>query len=98
MAPARTGADYWYPRSFSKGIGPQLASLLEAEAPSPLVRAGAKPPTMFRLAGLFKGAGRYSDDELVRALAEVGEVEASLRGGLGAEALTVWLAGFIARP
>ena len=52
---------------------------------------------MFRLAGLFKAAGRYSDDELVRALAEVGEVEAGLRGGLRVEALTVWLAGFIAR-
>jgi hypothetical protein len=93
MAPQRTSDEFWYPRRFSKGIGPALASHLEADAPSPMVRAGSKPPSIFRLGTLFRGAGRYTDRELVDGLAAAGEVELAGRGNLAIEAVAVWLVG-----
>jgi hypothetical protein len=92
MAPERTGDRWWYPQRFSKQVGPALVARLEADAPSPLVRAGSKPLSMFRLGGFFKGAGRYGDAELVDALAAAGPVERALRGDLAFEAVSVWLA------
>ena len=95
MAPQRTSGEYWYPRQFKQGIGPALVSLLEADAPSPVIRQGSKSPTVFRLGGLFKGAGRYSDHELVDGLAASGEVERALRGDLPFEAVSVWIANVL---
>lgn len=90
MAPERTRDSFWYPRQFQKGFGPKLLKLVEADAPSPLMRPGAKPLTLFALGGLFKGAGRYGNEDLSKALAELGRVEAAIRGDMGTEALTVW--------
>jgi hypothetical protein len=95
MAPERTGDRYWYPSQFKKGIGPKLVELLEADAPSPLIRSGSKPPSLFMLGGLFRGAGRYRTSELERALAELGTVETALRGDLAVEALSVWFTGIL---
>ena len=95
MAPERTRDRYWYPSRFKKGIGPELLELIEADAPSPLQRTGSKPPSLFMLGGLFRGAGRYRTSELEGALAELGTVETALRGDLATEALSVWFTGIL---
>ena len=46
--------------------------------------------TLFVLGGLFKGAGQYANDDLLNALAELGQVETAIRGDMATEALTVW--------
>jgi hypothetical protein len=90
MAPERTSHNYWYPREFKNGLGPHLVELLEADAPSPIRPAGSKTMSLFALGGLFKGAGRYTNDALSTALADLGRVETALRGEMATEALTVW--------
>jgi hypothetical protein len=95
MSPDKTCDDFWYPRRFKNRLGPKIVEILKADAPSPIQRAGRKPPTLFSLGGLFKGAGRYSDEDLVRALAEAGAVETALRGDMAAEALSVWIASIL---
>jgi hypothetical protein len=95
MAPERTRDRYWYPRRFKKGIGPELLELIEADAPSPLLRSGSKPPSLFMLGGLFRGAGRYRTSELEGAVAELGTVETALRGDFAMEALSVWFTGIL---
>lgn len=95
MAPARTRADSWYPRKFKNGLGPMVLELVKADAPSPIVGAGGRAPSLFVIGNLFKGAGHYSDDDLVNALADVGGVETALRGDMAAEALSVWIASVL---
>jgi hypothetical protein len=95
MAPERTKYRYWYPRRFKEGIGPELLELIEADAPSPLLRSGSKPPSLFMLGGLFRGAGRYRTSELEGAVAELGTVETALRGDFAMEALSVWFTGIL---
>jgi hypothetical protein len=95
MVPERTRDEFWYPRKFKKGLGPKLLELIKADSPSPLQREGGKAPTLFALGRLFKGAGHYSDQDLVRALAELGPVETALRGDMPREALSVWLTSFL---
>ena len=90
MAAERTRDNYWYPRQFKNGFGPQFLELVEADAPSPLKWPGLKPLTLFVLGGLFKGAGQYGNDDLLNALAELGRVETAIRGDMATEALTVW--------
>ena len=91
MSTDKTRDDFWYPRRFKNGLGPKIVELVKADAPSPIQRAGGKAPTLFALGRLFKGAGRYSDEDLVQALAGVGAVETALRGDMAAEALSVWI-------
>ena len=95
MAPEETRESLWYPKKFKNGLGPKLADLIESDAPSPLKRSGRKGPTLFVLGQLCKGAGRYSDHDLVQALAELGRVESALRGDMPREALSVWLTSFL---
>jgi hypothetical protein len=91
MSPERTAGAYWYPRLFKERIGPGLVKSIEDDAPSPLVPPGSKTPTLFALGPLFRGAGRYSDRELVEALAALGKVETALRGDMSTEALSAWI-------
>lgn len=98
MTPSRTADSRWYGARFKNDLGPDLLRHLEADAPSPLVRTGAKKPTPWSLANLFRGAGLYTDEELMKALASFGRVEFALRGNLGIEAASVWLAGILSRP
>jgi hypothetical protein len=91
MSTDKTRDDFWYPRRFKNGLGPKIVELVKADAPSPIQRAGGKAPTLFVLGRLFKGAGRYSDEDLVQALADVGGVETALRGDMATEALSVWI-------
>lgn len=95
MSIDKTRDDFWYPRRFKNGLGPKLLKLVKADAPSSILRAGGKAPTLFVLGGLFKGAGSYSDEDLVQALAEAGAVEAALRGDMAAEALSVWMTSIL---
>jgi hypothetical protein len=95
MSTDKTRDEYWYPRRFKNGLGPKIVALVKADAPSPIHRAGGTAPTLFALGGLFKGAGRYTDEDLVRALAEVGAVETALRGDMPAEALSVWITSIL---
>jgi len=91
MSTDKTRDDFWYPRRFKNGLGPKIVELVKADAPSPIQRAGGKTPTLFTLGQLFKGAGHYSDEDLVQAIAGVGAVETALRGDMAAEALSVWI-------
>ncbi len=95
MSTDKTRDDFWYPRQFKNGLGPKLVEFVKADAPSPMQRAGGKAPTLFALGRLFKGAGRYSDEDLVQALAGVGAVETALRGDMAAEALSVWITSIL---
>ena len=95
MSTDKTRDDFWYPRRFKNGLGPKIVELVKADAPSPMQRSGGKAPTLFALGRLFKGAGRYTDEDLVQALAGVGAVETALRGDLATEALSVWIASVL---
>ena len=95
MSTDKTRDDFWYPRRFKNGLGPKIVGLVKADAPSPIQRTGGKAPTLFVLGRLFKGAGRYTDEDLVQALAGVGAVETALRGDMAAEALSVWIASIL---
>jgi DNA polymerase III delta subunit len=90
MTPELTDQPKWYPYHFKNGIGPALMEHLKNDAPSPIFGA-RKPPSLFTLGQLFRGASRYRDDDLVGALADFGETEAGLRGKLAVERLSVWL-------
>ncbi len=92
MSTDKTRDDFWYPRRFKNGLGPKIVEFVKADAPSPIQRARAKAPTLFLLGRLFKGAGRYSDEDLVQAIAGMGAVETALRGDMATEALSVWIA------
>lgn len=92
LDPARTSEPKWYPYQFKNRIGPDLLGHLKTDAPSPVIGPGKRPPTLFMLGGLFKGASRWADAELVDALAEFGEMETGLRGKMVTERLSVWLA------
>jgi hypothetical protein len=98
MSPEKTRDDFWYPKRFKNGIGPKIVELVKTDSPSPVQRAGRKAPTIFVLGRLFKGAGQYSDEDLVQALAEAGAVETALRGDMAAEALSVWIASILHEP
>lgn len=95
MAIDKTRDEFWYPRQFKNGLGPKLLEFVKADAPSPIQRTGGKTPTLFVLGRLFKGAGCYSDDDLVTAIASIGAVETALRGDMAQEALSVWLTSFL---
>ena len=95
MAPERTSEKSWYPRRFQNGFGPELVELVGNDSPSPMRKRGGKAPTLFALGKSFKGAGLYSDQDLVCALAELGRVETALRGDMPGEALSVWLTSFL---
>jgi DNA polymerase III delta subunit len=91
LAPERTKEPKWYPYRFKNGMGPDLLEHLKTDAPSPMFGSGRKPPTLFSLGQVVKGASRWTDDELVDALAEFGEMEAGLRGTMSTQGLSVWL-------
>jgi len=96
MAPEQTARRGWYSQRFKNGLAPDLVGRLKQDAPSPLVRPGGKPPTPYSLGALFSGAGRYTDGELIAAVADASKVEAGIRREpFPLEALTVWLSGFI---
>ena len=98
LAPDKTSRQGWYNRRFKNDLAGDLLTRLKEDAPSPLVRPGAKPPTPFSLGALFSGAGRYSDDELTAALAGASKFEAGIRQEpYLLETLTVWLAGFVGK-
>jgi len=82
---------------FSTRLASALAEQLEADEPHPLLDRKGKAPSRWNLGELFRGAAAFSDDELVAALAAAGEVELALRGDLGLEALTVWIARSLRR-
>jgi hypothetical protein len=91
MTPERTGEARWYPYRFKNRVGPTLLEHLKNDAPSPVVRPGRKAPSPFTLGQLFTGASRWTDDELVNALADFGRAEVGLRGGLPIEDVSAWL-------
>jgi hypothetical protein len=95
MSPDRTGAPGWYPRRFKNDIGPKVLDLLSEEGPSPVLGPRGRAPSVFALGKLFRGAGRYSDEELRDALADLGSVEVALRGEMASDALSVWLLSFL---
>ncbi len=92
MDPERTNVERWYPRRFKDGIAPRLKELLEEDAPSPVVQTGRRTPHPFALGHLFRAAGRYSDEELADALADLGAVEAALRGDRSQEVVSAYFA------
>jgi hypothetical protein len=88
MDPAQTSGRGWYQRRFKPRLAKELAQHLDGA--SPLSRRG-KLPTPWTLGQLFAGAGRYSDDGLLAALAAGGGIEAGLRGQLALENLSAWI-------
>jgi hypothetical protein len=98
LSPKRTVGKTWYQQVFSPRLAPALAERLAADEPHPLVDRKGKALSRWTLGELFRGAAAYEDDELVAALAAAGEVELALRGDLGLEALTVWIARSLSPP
>jgi hypothetical protein len=92
MDPARCSERGWYQRRFKARLASVLTQQLDGA--SPLSRRG-KPPTPWTLGQLFAGAGHYSDDGLLAALAAGGGIEASLRGQLALENLSAWITSFM---
>ncbi len=72
--------------------------MLDRDRPSPLRPASGRAPSTWILGNLFQGAAEYRDDELIAALAGLGEVEAAIRGPLGPESLAAWTARHIPHP
>jgi hypothetical protein len=91
LDPGRTGEGKWYPYQFKNRIGPSFLEHLKSDAPSPMIAPGKRPPSLFLLGQLFKGASQWLDDELVDALAGFGGVESGLRGKMPTEELSAWL-------
>ncbi len=96
MRPQQTSAASWFPRRFKSRLAPQLLERITADDSSLLTRSG-KPPSPWTLGQLFAAAGRYRSEELVAALADASDVEASQRGNLGLEALSSWLSRTLVR-
>ena len=96
MAPDQTARRGWYASRFKNELAPELLARLKQAAPSPMIRPGGKPPTPFSLAAVFRGAGRYTDDELAASIAEADVVESGIRQQtFGLETLTAWLSGLV---
>jgi hypothetical protein len=97
MAPDQTGRGGWYQKRFKNELAPGLLSAVAEGAPSPLLTPGGRAPTPFSLAAMFAGAGRYTDDELVAAVAAAADVEVRIRSTTdhALDAVTAWLAGFV---
>jgi hypothetical protein len=96
MAPDQTSRSRWYAGRFKNDLAPELVTRLKQDAPSPMIRPGGKPPTPFSLGAVFRGAGRYSDDELAASIADAGTVESGIRQQtFGLETLTAWLSSFV---
>ena len=96
MAPDLTNREGWYNKHFRSHIAPDFLATLKEDAPSPLIRSGAKPPTPFSLGAVFSGAGRYSDDDLISGLADGSKIETQIRQeGYLLEVLTVWLSACV---
>ncbi|MEE4270285.1 MAG: hypothetical protein V2I67_01340 [Thermoanaerobaculales bacterium] len=96
MAPETTSRNGWYNRHFKSALAPKLLERLKDDAPSPLFRPKAKPPTPFSLSGLFAGAGHYTTAELTAAVVAASRVEEGIRGEhFPLESLTVWFSGFM---
>ncbi|MGD8439163.1 MAG: hypothetical protein PVG53_01410 [Holophagae bacterium] len=97
MAPEATSQRQWYPKRFKSDIAPDLLEAVKNDAPSPLRPPGGRAPTAFVLGALFAGAGRYSDDELTASIVDASAAEVQIRQRPHAlDALTAWLAGFVA--
>jgi hypothetical protein len=94
MDPGSTSRRDWYRRRFTSEVFPRLIDALEDGGPHPLAKGG-KPPTQWTAGQLFSAAGRFTDSELIDALAAAGEVEARLRGSMPLENLTVWITGLL---
>jgi hypothetical protein len=94
VAPERTAARGWYPRVFKNELGPRILALTEDDPDSPLRRSGKKT-SLWSLGHLAAAAGRYSDGDLIRALAAAGPAEAGLRGSLDLEEISLWLASLL---
>ncbi len=87
MEPEKTAARAWYPRTFRDRLAPDLIRRLGQTS-----AWRGKVPTPWSLGQLFSAAGRYGEDQLIAALAAVGELEARVRGPLALEAVSAWLA------
>ena len=96
MDPRRTADRGWYRGVFQRRLAPALEQALSEGAGEVLATRGGKAPTPWTLHLLFRGAGRYRDDELVLALADAARAEAGLRGSAELEALTAWIGRHLA--
>ncbi len=86
----------WYNRSFRKGSGPRLQKLLAASGA--MGGRSRKIPSPWALAGMVRGASRYTERELVTALAGLGRLEVQLRSKAVTEGLAAWLAALLCAP
>ncbi len=96
LDPRRNSRPDWYRKHFKDGSGPRLQKLL-GEAGGTAGRS-RRVPGPWTLANMVRGASRYTDRELVTALAELGDLEIRLRSRAAPEALGAWLAGILCAP
>jgi hypothetical protein len=80
----------WYPTTFKPKYAPRLREAIQADDGAPF--SGRKTPTEWTLSQLFAGAARYTDRELIRLLADAGDVEAASRGAGAQDRLASWCA------
>ena len=96
LDPRRNQRRDWYNRSFRNGAGPRLQELLTASGA--MGGRSRKVPSPWTLAGMVRGASRYTDRELVTALAGLGRLEVRLRSRAVTEGLAAWLGSLLAAP
>jgi hypothetical protein len=91
LDPRQTSDRGWYSSRFKGRVGSELLQRIVEDPGAPWPATGRKP-SEWTLGNLFKGAGRYRDDELVAALDAAGRLESAVRGPTKMEAVSAWIA------
>ncbi len=91
LAPKGRGKGNWNQARAKKTIIPAIDKRMKDDLPYPKTKKG-KIPTPWGLGQLLAGASLYTDQQLIRALGEIGDLEAHTRGKLDHDNLSAWLA------
>lgn len=80
----------WNMARAKKTIIPAIEKRMRDDMPYPKSKKG-KVPTSWSLGQLLAGANLYSEEQLIRALGEFGELEAHSRGKMAQDNISAWL-------
>ena len=98
LDPKRNEQRGWYSRVFKNRLGPALLGAIAEDPGSPFGGA-SRTPKPWTLHLLFRGAGRYHEKELARAVVDAATVERRLRrSGDAIDALPAWVMQTLTTP